>query len=162
MLDITPITQALTQIAAAAILALGTWAVGRAIQWLGLKNSAQATAAVDGALEKAVTYGLQQVQAQIATNGWDHPQVKNDALAKALPYMTSHFNDTLKAAGVPVGDQGKMDSIVSEALDRAFPSAVAAAASSPATPPATAPKPPVNADLPVAPKLSQPTEQNAV
>lgn len=162
MSDITPITQALTQVAAAAILALGTWAVGRIIQWLGLKNSAQATAAVDSALEKAVTYGLQQVQAQIAANGWDHPQVKNDALAKALPYMTAHFKDSLKAAGVPVGDQAKMDSIVSEALDRAFPSAVAAAASSPATPPATAPKPPVNAELPVTPKPTQPPEQSAV
>lgn len=145
--DITPITSAVVQILAAIILAMGTWAIGRAVQWLGLKNSQQISENLDKALEKAVTYGIQQAQEEIRIKGWDSIQVKNETLAHAMPYFIERFSDTLRAAGInPSGEQ--INNLVKGALDRAYPQAVSKAAASPATPPVTAPNPPVVHDLP--------------
>ena len=71
--NIDPIINALLQLAATVLLAAGTWAVSRLVTWLGLKNSAQATATLDDALQKAVTYGLQQSQGLIT-----HPSVSRN------------------------------------------------------------------------------------
>ena len=146
-LDITPITSALMQLLGAVIMGFGTWAVGRFVQWLGLKNSEQIAANIDDALRKAVTYGLQQAQDEIRAKGWDHVDVRNKALQQALPYMINHFPDTLKAAGLDLNNQDQTAKLVERALDRAFPEAARQAAESPATPPATAPKPDRVADL---------------
>ena len=142
-----PIITALLQLMAMLILGVGTWAIGRLVQWLGLRNSAQATANFDDALQKSVTYGLQQVQDQIRQHGWDNAEVKNRALAVALTYMNGRFGSTLKAAGVHGPSQAEIDAILAGALDRMFPHAAAVAAASPATPPITAPMPQKMADL---------------
>lgn len=138
-IDLTPITNVLLQLAATVLLGLGSWGATRLVSWLGLKNSAQATANLDDALQKSVTYGLQQSQAMIAAKGWDHVDVHNAALASALPYMIQRFPDALKAAGVDMSNQQALQATVAGALDRSFPQAVAVAAASPATPLAGAP-----------------------
>ncbi len=147
-IDLAPVTGALMQLFAAAIMGVGTWAVTRLVQWLGLKNAAQATAAFDDVLQKAVTYGLQQTQSLISRNGWDHIEVRNQALAHAAPYLIQRFPDTLRAVGVDLSDSAGTAAAVTGALDRAFPHAAARAAASPATPPATAPNPPTTQELP--------------
>ncbi|HEV7658912.1 MAG TPA: hypothetical protein VGO55_03615 [Allosphingosinicella sp.] len=50
-IDLTPVTSALMQLLAAIIMGVGTWAAGRLVQWLGLRNAAQATAALDGSAD---------------------------------------------------------------------------------------------------------------
>lgn len=132
------IINALLQLAGAAILAIGTWAIGRVVTLLGLKNSAQATANLDDALQKAVTYGLQQSKTLIMAKGWDSIEVRNQTLAAASTYMLTRFQDTLKATGTDM-EATKLAATVTGALDRAFPAAVAIAAASPGTPPANAP-----------------------
>jgi hypothetical protein len=146
-LDLSPIISALLQLAATAILGAGSYAIPRIVRWLGLKESAQARAALDSALHKAVTYGLQQSQTLIKEKGWDHPEVRDAALAEAANYMTNRFADTLKAVGTDVAKPEAVDA-VRGALERAFPGAAADAADSPATPPKTAPNPPEQKDLP--------------
>lgn len=141
-----PLTNAIMQLLAAVILAVGTWAIGRLVTWLGLKNAAQATQALDDALGKAVTYGLQQSQQLIRDKGWDHPDVRSQVLKTAEPYLLTRFPDVLKAARI--GSKGvNLPELVVGALDRAFPHAAAVAAASPATPPATAPDPRTTAEL---------------
>jgi hypothetical protein len=147
ILDLSPIISAVMQLAATVILAAGGYAIPRVLRWLGLKESEQARAALDSALHKAVTYGLQQSQALIKSKGWDHPQVRNAALADAATYLTTRFADTLKAVGTDVAKPEAVEA-VRGALERAFPAAVADAADSPATPPKTAPNPPEQKDLP--------------
>ncbi|HEY0412670.1 MAG TPA: hypothetical protein VGD66_05985 [Allosphingosinicella sp.] len=148
VIDLTPITSALMQVLAAVVLGIGTFAAQRVVQWLGLRNSQAVTAALDSALQKAVTYGLQQSHDLIKQNGWDHVSVRNNSIAEAATYMTSRFQDTLKAAGVDVNDSAGTQAIVEGALQRAFPHAAAVAAASPATPPTTAPNPKEQKDLP--------------
>ena len=145
--DLSPVINVLLQLAATVLLAAGTWGIGMIVRWLGLKNAAQATASLDDALQKSVTYGLQQTQTMIRQKGWDHAEVKSAALKQALPYMIQRFPDVLGAAGVDMSNQAALQTSVTGALDRAFPHAAAIAANSPATPPATAPSPPVTAGL---------------
>ena len=116
------------------LLAAGTWGISRLVRWLGLKNAAQASANLDDALEKSVTYGLQQSQDIIKAQGWDHADVRNATLAKAAPYMIAHFPDALAAVGCDLSKPDALNACVTEALDRAFPQAVAVAAASPSTP----------------------------
>ena len=137
-IDITPVTNALLELFATLLLGAGTWAIGRFVQWLGLKNAAQATANLDDALQKSVTYGLQQSQGLIKQHGWDSVDVHDASLAKAVPYMIKHFPDALKGVGVDASDPTALQNTVAAALDRAFPASVTAAAASPATPPAVA------------------------
>jgi hypothetical protein len=152
--DLTPIANVLLQLAGAAILGLGTWAISRLLQLLGLKTSAQAAANLDDALGKAVTYGLQQSQELIRQKGWDHVDVRNATLAAAAPYLIKRFPDTLKAVGVDFSNEKAVTDTVIGALDRAFPHAAARAAASPATPPATAPSPPTTAELADQPRVT--------
>jgi len=152
--DLTPITNVLLQLAGAVILGVGTWAIGRLLQWLGLKTSAQAMANLDDALGKAVTYGLQQSQDLIRQKGWDHADVRNATLAAAVPYLIKRFPDTLKAVGVDLSNEKATTEAVTGALDRAFPHAAATAAASPATPPPTAPTPPTTAELADQPRVT--------
>ena len=134
-LDFTPITNVLLQLASTLLLGFGSWGAARLIGLLGLKNAAQATANFDDALQKSVTFGLQQCQALIAQKGWDHLDVRNAALSAAMPYLIGHFPGALKAVGVDASNPQTLESLVKGALDRAFPQAAAAAADSPATPP---------------------------
>jgi hypothetical protein len=149
--DITWITTPILQLLGTIILAFGTWATKRLLDWLGVKVSAQAAANIDQALEKAVTYGIQQTQETIKTKGWDHIDVREQAIAAALPYMQQHFADTLKS----VGTDPNAEDIIKKALDRVFPQAVAKAAASPATPPTTAPIPQTTAGLATQPGVQQ-------
>lgn len=146
--QIDSIAPILVQLAAAVLLAAGSWGIARFTKWLGLQNNAQINTALETALQKSVTFGLQQAQETIRQKGWDHIEVKNQALATALPYMASRFAETLKQAGVDVKDETALKNVVAQALDRAFPAAAAVAAASPATPPATAPNPAHTAELP--------------
>ncbi len=133
-LVLTPLIDMLLQLVAAVLLSMGTWAVARLIRWLGLRNSAQATGALDDALQKSITFGLQQSQDLIRRKGWDDVDVRTSAIGQALPYMIERFPDVLKAVGVDTSDQASLQRIVSGALDRAFPQAASVAAASPGTP----------------------------
>jgi hypothetical protein len=153
-IDISPIVNVLLQLAATVLLGFGTWGVTQLVQWLGLKNSAQATANLDDALEKAVTYGLQQSTALIKQKGWDDVEVRNATLAKAAPYLIDRFPDALRAVGVDMNDQAALQAKVMGALDRIYPHASAVAAASPGTPPATAPQPSTTAELAAQPNVT--------
>ena len=152
-IDITPLINALLECAATLLVATGTWLIARLVRWLGLKNAAQATANLDDALSKSVTYGLQQSQVLIKQNGWDSVSVRNAALGTALPYMLAHFPDALKAVGLDLSDQSALQTTIGAALDRAFPQAATQAAASPATPPAVAPQPQTQAQPQPQPRL---------
>jgi hypothetical protein len=134
-IDISPITNALLAVAGTALLAVGTWAVGRAARWMNLQSNATAVSAFDDALGKALAAGLQSSSALIAQKGWDHIDVKNATLAAAAPILVAKFPDALKGVGIDVSDPSQTAAKVTAALDRAFPAAVTKAAASPATPP---------------------------
>jgi hypothetical protein len=137
IIDPSILINALLQVAAALVLALGTLAITKLTRWLGLQGDAAARAAFDEVLQKAVTFGLQQTQAQIARHGWDDPTVKTTALGFAAPYV-QRFPDVLKALKVDRLDAAQLNAAILQALDRAYPHAAAVAASSPATPSVTA------------------------
>ena len=147
-INLAPIITPLLELAATVVFAIGGWGITRLTTWLGLKNTDQINKNLESALQKAVTYGLQQTQTRIRAEGWDSLNVKNQALQSALPYMTERFQDTLRLAGVNTSDPDATKAAVLGALDRIFPAAAAAAAASPATPPETAPRPPLNQQLP--------------
>jgi hypothetical protein len=130
------------QLASLLLYGVGAWAINRFVAWLesktslvNQKNEAQITANFDDALHKSLIYGIQQCQAEISKKGWDDPNVKSATLASALNYISSHFPGYLKAIGIDPMDSNKMNTLVTGALDRAFPNAVDEASKSPATPP---------------------------
>jgi hypothetical protein len=136
------ITTTLVQLAGTVILAVGTWAITRFVAWLEKKtslvnqqNEAQITSNFDDALRKSLIAGLGMVNDLITAKGWDDPEVKSKAVANALTYIGPHFPGYLKAIGIDPNDQTKMNTLVNEALNRAYPNAVDEASKSPATPP---------------------------
>jgi hypothetical protein len=144
--DITPVTNALLQLGATAITALGTVAIARLVQWLNIKNGDATRSALDEVLNKSVTFGLAESQDLIKAKGWDHVDVRNAAIAKALPYLIDRFPDVLRGLKLdPEAPETKLK--MQDALLRALPFAALTASNSPATPPTTAPNPPVQGDL---------------
>lgn len=141
------LTNALLQLVAALILALGSVGVARLTRWLGIKSNDAARAAFDDVLQKSVTYGLQQTQEMIRRKGWDDLEVKTTALGHAAPYV-ERFPDVLKALKVDRIDRSEVQRLIEGALERAYPQAAAMAAVSPAAPPTTAPMPSRQADRP--------------
>jgi hypothetical protein len=153
--DLAPFFNDLFALLAAAAAGMVVWVAQRVAALLHLKISAQTGSLLESAAFNSATYGLGKVQALIAAKGWDHAEVKSQAVALAIPYFTSRFPGALKAAGVNLNDPVALSATVEGLLERVFPDAVSAAASSPATPDAalTAAKAatPATVDLTVGP-----------
>ncbi len=79
------------------------------------------TASLDDALQKSVTFGLQQSQDLIRQHGWDSVEVKNKALAAASVYAIARFPDTLKAVGLDMSDTAAVQTAVADRAGPCFP-----------------------------------------
>lgn len=99
--------------------------------------SAQQVAAFDGALGKALQFGVTASEDLIRAKGWDHVDVKSQVVGIALNTMVARFPGALAAVGLSanLGDPANQKAI-QDALQRALPAAFTVAAASPATPPA--------------------------
>jgi hypothetical protein len=136
MADLSPIIDSAIGMAGTALTVFGTLTLTAIAKHFNLQVSAQQTASFDDALEKSVTFGATQAEAQIRKNGWDSPDIKSPILNIALNTMAQKFPDALKGVGLSpdVGDPATAAKITA-ALTRAYPAAMATVAASPATPP---------------------------
>jgi hypothetical protein len=133
-IDLHPVLSDILTVLAAGAAGMVAWVGRKAATLLHLKISSQTSDMLEQAAYKAATFGLGRVQDLIAAKGWDHPEVKSQAVALAIPYFTSRFPEALKAAGVNVNDPVALSATVEGLLERIFPAAARDAAKSPATP----------------------------
>lgn len=136
MVDITSVEQVLLGLLQAALLAVGLWVGKRLAAWLQKRNASLDVSSFDDALQKTLAFGLQQAQSMIKAKGWDHIDVRNSVLQTATTQMINKFPDALAGVGLSTDRIASSEGdLIMQALDRAFPAAVAVAAASPATPP---------------------------
>lgn len=131
--DLQPLITSLVGLAALAITTIGTLAVKRIADYVGIKISDQKMKLLDSVLSKAVASGAMQANDIIAAKGWDHPEVHNAVIAKAMNYAIEKFPDALTMAGLDPTDPATAGHLES-ALQRILPTAIAPVAASPATP----------------------------
>jgi hypothetical protein len=111
------------------------WLIKRAITWVGLKLSAERQAALIGAVDKMLTFGVTKAEQVIAQKGWDHVDSKDAVIRVALQALPEKFPDAVAGAGLDL--KNPVDhAAVADMMERMIPDVFARAAASPATPPA--------------------------
>jgi len=132
-IDLSSIETEVLQALGIVLFSLLSLAAQKFVAWLKLKNGAQVQAAIDGAADKAINFGVMKAQEKIRAEGWDSVSVQNQVAATAVSYVADKFPEALKSAGIdpttPDGAQ-KIEDIVT----RSLPASMAAAAASPTTP----------------------------
>lgn len=129
-IDISPLITDAVELGALAMTVVGTWALQRLAQRLGVQLSAARAQLVDATLTKAIGAGAAAAEQLAAAKGWDHPDVKNATLAGALQFLDDHAAAALKTVGLdPVADKTQ----IAAHLNALLPAAMAPIAASPAT-----------------------------
>ena len=141
-IDLLPVEQATISICATALSVFGSMALTYAARRFHIQITATQTAAFDDALDKALHYGVVRSMGAIKDNGWDHVETQNSVVALAANYAVAKFPDVLSSVGIPPTlDNPQTEQKLTDALQRALPSAFMTAAASPATPPTPQPAP---------------------
>lgn len=130
--DLTPLLQAAMSLAVLVLGTVGTWALTRLGQKLGIQTTQAQQQQIETVINKAVQAGAVLAEDAARTHGWDHPVVKSQILASAIQYAADRFPDTLKQAGIDPSNAADAAQLRS-AIARALPAAVTPVASSPAT-----------------------------
>lgn len=132
-IDLTPIVQAVVM-GAAAIL---TWALSLLLfkmkEKFHLDISDQEMKNYDAILEKGIHAGAMAFTEEIKEKGWDHPEIRDGIVSFAVDYIKNKFAGTVAKVGLNlenIVDQNHL----SDALLRAFPSAISEVVYSPVTP----------------------------
>lgn len=141
--DFSPVISVLMQLAAAALLAAGTVAVGFLTSWLSAKAKTAGIEVTDAmqaqwnqGLQRALGFAVERVPgltADMLAKGNLSTDLKNPLLANAAQYAVIHFPDVLKQVGI-LGSDGRVDQ---DLLNRALESRMGMIQVSTATAPAT-------------------------
>lgn len=137
-MDIHDIELQILQLLALIIGSLIILALKRMLSYLHIQLDANRSAALEAAVNKAMTFGVTQADAEIRAKGWDHPDVKNSVLQFGLVQLGSAFGDTLSRAGIELDDpicRLQLESM----MERMWPDIATRAAASPVTPAAPTP-----------------------
>lgn len=140
-MDLSPIVNAAVQLAAIVIIAVGTWAIQRAVAYAQAYFRVKVNSAIvqgfDDALARAVHAAAGQAEDLVKAKGWDHPDVKNTIVRLAVEYALNKSIPALKMIGLDPADPGGATTrYLTDELNRIFPTAIAPVAASPVTPPA--------------------------
>lgn len=131
--DLSPLIQAAISLGVVALSTVGTWAIARLAQKLGVEKNSAAMANMTSAAMHGISFAAMTLQTLITAKGWAHPDVQNQLVAAGAQYVADKFPDVLKQAGIdpttPAGQQAIADLVM-----RTLPAGTAAAAASPTTP----------------------------
>lgn len=86
---------ALLQLAAAGVLALGGYAITRLSAWLKLREDSEVRSYLNQALERAVDLALAEARSRIAPRIYPLAPVADDLVAKAAAYARDRVPDAL-------------------------------------------------------------------
>lgn len=94
------ILEALLQILAAGVLALGGYAIQRLAAWLRLREDSEVRAYLNQALDRAVELALAEARGRLPTySRIAHPEI-NVAVERAAEYVAARVPDALRRFGV--------------------------------------------------------------
>jgi uncharacterized protein YidB (DUF937 family) len=148
--DFSPVIEPVLTLCGMAITTFGTIALARLAKKYGLQISAEQQDQFEKALGKTNDAMIGVLTSQIAAKGWDHPDIKNAAIANGLKSIVDKFPDALKGVGLSTDASDPINAQrIKDALSRQFAEAAAKASASPSTPPSTAPNPPVQSAMPL-------------
>ena len=91
-IDFAPLIDIAIQIAAAIVLVVGTWAAGRLVGWLGLKQDAEVRNYLNSALYMAIEYGRTRAR-EFGVKG--KVETQNKTVAEAVNYLIAAVPDAL-------------------------------------------------------------------
>lgn len=94
--DLTPLIEAVVALAAAAIGAVGSWAIARLAGWLKLRQDSEIRAYLDAALTNALEYGAKKAMASSMVAHLSQPSVRNEAVELAIDYTIARVPDALR------------------------------------------------------------------
>jgi hypothetical protein len=139
IVDISPVVRTIVGLAVTALGIIGSAVLMKLNQKLHLQISADQQAAFDAALKKSLIYGATKATSEIASKGWDHPQVHSEVVSTAMQQVVQAFPQALTDVGLSSNlDDPKNTETLTAALERALPGAMTEASKSPITPPAPA------------------------
>lgn len=96
IVDFAPFLTVLIQIFAAVLLAVGSWAVKKFADRLGLDQDDRMRVYLQDALANAVKYGKQQATTKIAQSGVSKVEIDNQIAADAARYVIESTPDAVK------------------------------------------------------------------
>ena len=109
------------------------WLLKQLLAWIGIKIREDRIAALNRAVDKAMTYAVVKTEDMIRDRGWDSVETRSEILARAAPVLENKFAETLKANGIDMSDP-ECRRLIREQMERMFPDVATRAAASPATP----------------------------
>lgn len=133
-MDISGLINELLQGLGVVVLAVLLLAGKVAVQWMGLKLTADQASTLDTVAGNALDWAISRASTEIAAKGWDHPAVKSGILAAALGYAQDNAAAGLRKAGIDTSTRLASATALAPVLERSFSHAVTKAAASPATP----------------------------
>lgn len=137
-MDISLLEQEVLKALGIVLMAGLSWGIKRGLDYLGIQETAAQKAELDDIAGKALQFGLSQLNGAIQAKGWDHPEVKSQAIQMALTYAQAKFPDGLAKAGIDLSSPVTAANDLAGIMNRKFSGEAAIAAASPATPPSPA------------------------
>jgi hypothetical protein len=116
------------------ISALVIWILGTVQKWIGLRLRTDRQAALNLAVDKAITLGIVRAEQIIHQRGWGDIETKSEIVGKAIPILEDKFRETLRENGLDVSNEQDRMKLI-DMMSRMLPDVMSRAAASPATPP---------------------------
>jgi hypothetical protein len=136
-IDLSQVESAVLSLLGSIALAFVIAALNYLTTRLHLSATAEQRAEMQEVASKSVAWAISTLDALIRSKGWDHAEVRDGVVAKAIGYAAAQFPDALKRAGINP-DSKVLTEQLSGIMERVFPTVAATLAASPATPPVTA------------------------
>ena len=133
-MDISALTNELLQALGVIALAAAMLAIKRLLAWLSITVTASQSDLLNAIVGHGLDWAISLASREIATKGWDHPDIKSVVLRDATDYLIQHAMPGLKQAGIDTSDTRASARALMPILERTFSGAMAKAAASPATP----------------------------
>lgn len=137
-MDISQLTHDLLQGLGVIVLAMAMVGGRVALSWMDLKLTADQASTLNVIAGHALDWAIAKASDRIASNGWDHPDVKSGILHAALIYAQENAATGLKRSGIDTRNRMASADALVPVLERSFAGAMGRAAASPSTPAAPA------------------------
>lgn len=96
LIDLGPILDQVVMLLAAALLAVGTWAVKKVSDKFGLENDDKIRQYLLSAVERGVEFGKHKAEEAVGDADWSKVDVKNEMVAYAATYVLTKVPDAVK------------------------------------------------------------------
>src|SRR5882672_7902152 len=124
-MDLSAIETQILQAIGGVVLIGVLWAIRYGAGILQIKLSDTQKAELEDVAGKSLAFGLSKIDAVIRAKGWDHIDVKNQAVQLAVGYAVTKFPDAMQRAGIDATSTKTAAIPLTPLLERKFPEVAA-------------------------------------